>query len=284
MMVTTITDDKVSKTTTSTTTVELIDCAITFPDQGSGAYTAVRDISLTAEAGKFTSVVGPTGSGKSTILNMSAGLLSPTQGTVLAKGRELKGLNKEAGYLFQQDALLPWRTALDNVALALNYRGISSAEAKKEATEWLARVGLKGFEKRFPAQLSGGPRRRVSMAQMWITNPSLILMDEPFSALDVQTRLVMEGELLNLWSANRAATLFVTHDLDEAVALSDEIIVLSAGPASNIVGRFEVPLERPRDLLEIKRDPVFQRIYSEVWDCLKEEVMKTYHLTEGEAE
>ncbi|UQN14904.1 ABC transporter ATP-binding protein [Gulosibacter sp. ACHW.36C] len=273
-----------SKTTASTTTVELIDCAITFPDQGSGTYTAVRDISLTAEAGKFTSVVGPTGSGKSTILNMSAGLLNPTQGTVLVKGRELKGLNKEAGYLFQQDALLPWRTALDNVALALNYRGISSAEAKKEATEWLARVGLKGFEKRFPAQLSGGQRRRVSMAQMWITNPSLILMDEPFSALDVQTRLVMEGELLNLWSANRAATLFVTHDLDEAVALSDEIIVLSAGPASNIVGRFEVPLERPRDLLEIKRDPVFQRIYSEVWDCLKEEVMKTYHLTEGEAE
>lgn len=283
-MVTTITDDQVSKTTASTTTVELIDCAITFPDQGSGTYTAVRDISLTAEAGKFTSVVGPTGSGKSTILNMSAGLLNPTQGTVLVKGRELKGLNKEAGYLFQQDALLPWRTALDNVALALNYRGISSAEAKKEATEWLARVGLKGFEKRFPAQLSGGQRRRVSMAQMWITNPSLILMDEPFSALDVQTRLVMEGELLNLWSANRAATLFVTHDLDEAVALSDEIIVLSAGPASNIVGRFEVPLERPRDLLEIKRDPVFQRIYSEVWDCLKEEVMKTYHLTEGEAE
>lgn len=264
-------------------TVELADCSITFPDQGSGAYTAVRGISITAEAGRFTSVVGPTGCGKSTILNMSAGLLTPTQGRVLVEGKPLQGINDAAGYLFQQDALLPWRSAIDNVALALDYRGVPRSESRKQAAEWLARVGLKGFEKRYPAQLSGGQRRRVSMAQMWITNPSLILMDEPFSALDVQTRLVMEGELLNLWSASRAATLFITHDLDEAVALSDEIIVLSAGPASTVVGRFEVPLERPRDLLEIKRDPVFQRIYGEVWDCLKEEVMKTYHLNDEEA-
>ncbi len=258
--------------------MELAECAITFPDQGSGAYTAVRDISLTAQPGRFTSVVGPTGCGKSTILNMSAGLLTPTEGTVTAQGHALKGLNSDAGYLFQQDALLPWRTAIDNVALALDYRGERAAESRKVAADWLQRVGLKGFEGRYPAQLSGGQRRRVAMAQMWITNPSLILMDEPFSALDVQTRLVMEGELLNIWGASGAATLFVTHDLDEAVSLSDEIIVLSAGPASTIVGRFEVPIARPRDLLEIKRDPVFQRIYSEVWDCLKEEVMKTYQL------
>ncbi|WP_075201361.1 ABC transporter ATP-binding protein [Leucobacter japonicus] len=263
-------------------TVELADCTITFPDQGSGAYTAVRNVSIAAEPGKFTSVVGPTGCGKSTILNMSAGLLTPSTGTVYAQGEPLRGLNRDAGYLFQQDALLPWRSAIDNVALALDYRGVSKSESRKEAAEWLERVGLKGFEKRYPAQLSGGQRRRVAMAQMWITNPGLILMDEPFSALDVQTRLVMEGELLNLWGASGAATLFVTHDLDEAVALSDEIIVLSAGPASTIVGRFEVPLERPRDLLEIKRDPVFQRIYSEVWDCLKEEVMKTYQLNQPE--
>lgn len=262
--------------------MELADCTITFPDQGSGAYTAVRNVSIAAEPGKFTSVVGPTGCGKSTILNMSAGLLTPSAGTVYAQGEPLRGLNRDAGYLFQQDALLPWRSAIDNVALALDYRGVSKSESRKEAAEWLERVGLKGFEKRYPAQLSGGQRRRVAMAQMWITNPGLILMDEPFSALDVQTRLVMEGELLNLWGASGAATLFVTHDLDEAVALSDEIIVLSAGPASTIVGRFEVPLERPRDLLEIKRDPVFQRIYSEVWDCLKEEVMKTYQLNQPE--
>lgn len=264
--------------TSSDEAVRLENCTITFPDNGSGAYTAVKNISLTAKPGTFTSVVGPTGCGKSTILNMSAGLLRPTTGQVIVHGKELEKLNRNAGYLFQQDALLPWRTAVDNVSLALNYRGEGSTESKSLAMEWLARVGLKGYEFRYPAQLSGGQRRRVSLAQMWITNPDLILMDEPFSALDAQTRLVMEGELLDLWSANEAATLFVTHDLDEAVSLSDEIIVLSAGPASTIVGRFDVPLVRPRNLLDIKQDPVFQKIYDDVWNCLKEQVMKTYDL------
>lgn len=258
--------------------VELHDCTITFPDKGSGSYTAVRNIDIQAEPGKFTSVVGPTGCGKSTILNMAAGLLRPTSGEVWANGSKLDRLNKNAGYLFQQDALLPWRTAVDNVALALDYQGKPSKESRALAQEWLARVGLAGFENRFPAQLSGGQRRRVSMAQMWITNPGLILMDEPFSALDVQTRLVMEGELLTLWAASGAGTLFVTHDLDEAVALSDEIVVLSAGPASTVAGVFNVPIERPRNLLEIKQSAVYQEIYREVWSCLKQEVMKTYDL------
>lgn len=257
---------------------ELSDCTITFPGAGSGTYTAVSGINIRAAAGRFTSVVGPTGCGKSTILNMAAGLLRPTSGEVRASGEPLRGLNKQAGYLFQQDALLPWRTALDNVALALDYQGVPRSRSRQEAKEWLDRVGLAGFEDRFPAQLSGGQRRRVAMAQMWITSPDLILMDEPFSALDVQTRIVMEGELLSLWAASGAGTLFVTHDLDEAVSLSDQIVVLTAGPASTIAGVFDVPIERPRDLLEVKQSQVFRDVYEEVWSCLKSEVMKTYHL------
>ncbi|MEU1980871.1 ABC transporter ATP-binding protein [Nocardia sp. NPDC019395] len=256
----------------------LDDCTVTFPDTGSGAYTAVRNISLSVQRGKLISVVGPTGSGKSTILNMVAGLLRPSAGAVYVNGSRLQGLNRSAGYLFQQDTLLPWRKAVDNVALSLDYRRGDKAESRKQAREWLKKVGLAGFEERYPAQLSGGQRRRIAMAQMWITEPDLILMDEPFSSLDAQTRLIMQQEILQLWQSSGAGALFITHDLDEAVSLSDEIFVLSSGPASTLAGRFDVPLERPRDLLDIKRLPEYQEIYDEVWSCLKQEVLNTYGL------
>lgn len=256
----------------------LDDCTVTFPDTGSGAYTAVRNISLAVQRGKLISVVGPTGSGKSTILNMVAGLLEPSSGAVYVNGSPLRGLNKTAGYLFQQDTLLPWRKAVDNVALALDYRRENKREAREQARLWLKKVGLEGFEDRYPAQLSGGQRRRIAMAQMWITNPDLILMDEPFSSLDAQTRLIMQQEVLQVWQNSGAGALFITHDLDEAVSLSDEIFVLSAGPASTLAGRFDVPIERPRNLLDIKRLPEYQQIYDEVWSCLKKEVLNTYGL------
>ncbi|SNT29390.1 ABC transporter ATP-binding protein [Rhodococcoides kyotonense] len=258
---------------------QLVDCSVVFPDTGSGAYTAVRDINLSIQRGKLVTVVGPTGSGKSTILNMVAGLLQPASGMVFSNGTTLNGLNTSAGYLFQRDTLLPWRKAVDNVALSLDYRGANRRESRELARDWLRKVGLAGFEDRYPSQLSGGQRRRVSLAQMWITDPDLILMDEPFSSLDAQTRLIMQQEVLRVWQTSGAGALFITHDLDEAVALSDEIYVLSAGPASTFAGRFDVPIERPRDLLDIKQSPEYQQIYEEVWSCLKKEVLHTYSST-----
>ncbi|MBX6367211.1 MAG: ABC transporter ATP-binding protein, partial [Rhodospirillales bacterium] len=182
----------------------------------SGAVHTVADsISLDIEEGTFVAIVGPSGCGKSTLLNCAAGLLFPPEGSVRVFGETLRGTNRHATYLFQQDALLPWRSVLDNVTLGLTFRGASRAEAQAEARKWIARVGLAGFEDRFPHQLSGGMRKRVAIAQTWIVNPRILLMDEPFGALDVQTRQNMENELLALWQETRKTVLFVTHDLEE---------------------------------------------------------------------
>ncbi len=186
-------------------------------------YTAVKDTSLSVAAGEFVSVVGPTGCGKSTLLNVAAGLLAPSAGSVRIDGATLSGINERAGYMFQADALMPWRSALANVRAGLEFHGAAKAEATSRAREWLTRVGLAGFEDRFPHQLSGGMRKRVALAQMLILDPQLLLMDEPFAALDVQTRQLMENELLDLWHANRKSVLFITHDLEEAISLSDRV-------------------------------------------------------------
>jgi NitT/TauT family transport system ATP-binding protein len=178
--------------------------------------------------------------------------------------------------MFQQDALLPWKTVRDNVTLGLRMRGVAAKEAAEKATEWLRRVGLEGFANRYPYQLSGGMRKRTAIAQTWIVDPDLLLMDEPFSALDVQTRQLMENELLQLWQGSDKAVLFVTHDLDEAIALSDEVVLLGAGPAGRVAGRYEIDLDRPRDLMDIRSRPEFTRIHQEIWSKLKDEVMKTY--------
>ena len=239
-----------------------------------GAYTAIRNIDLEAGAGAFVSVAGPSGCGKSTLLNVAAGLIEPTDGSVAIFGEKLSGLNRRASYMFQQDALLPWKTALENIALGLTFR--SAPDAEKQAREWVARIGLTGFENAYPSQLSGGMRKRVAMAQSWIVNPDILLMDEPFSALDVHTRLRMETELLALWTASPKTVLFVTHDLEEAIALSDEVVVLSAGPASHIVNRYAVDLPRPRDLIDIRTEPRFTELYRRIWSQLKEEVLTSY--------
>ena len=246
---------------------------------GGGAYTAVANASLEVAAGEFVSVVGPTGCGKSTLLNIAAGLLAPSSGTVEVFGQKLvasEGVNRRAGYMFQADALMPWRTGIGNVIAGLEFRGVPEDEAQAQGEAWLRRVGLAGFGDRYPHQMSGGMRKRLALAQTLILSPDILLMDEPFSALDVQTRQLMENELLALWAEDRKSVLFITHDLEEAIALSDRVVVLSAGPATRPIGDFRVDLARPRDVSEIRMTPDFARLHREIWAAMKEEVLKAY--------
>ncbi len=256
--------------------LELNDVTCTFvsKDAPGQRYTAVQGVSLTVAAGEFVSVVGPTGCGKSTLLNMAAGLLQPSAGSVRVHGQALAGLNQRAGYMFQSESLMPWRTALSNVMAGLEFRGETNARALAE--EWLKRVGLGGFGDRYPHQLSGGMRKRTSLAQTLALDPDIILMDEPFSALDIQTRQLMENEVLALWQAKKKAVLFITHDLDEAIAMSDRVVVLSAGPASRPMGEFHVDLARPRDVAEVRTTPRFIELHQAIWAVLREEVLKGY--------
>ena len=237
---------------------------------------AVKDVNLTVGAGEFVSVVGPTGCGKSTLLNVSAGLLEPSSGTVKVFGEPLVGMNRHAGYMFQAESLMPWRTALDNVIVGLEFRGVARNEAVARGQDWLQRVGLGSHGHRYPHQMSGGMRKRAALAQTLIMDPKIILMDEPFSALDIQTRQLMENELLDIWSADRKSVLFITHDLEEAISLSDRVIVLSAGPGTHPIGEFAIDLPRPRDVSEVRLTPEFVRLHDEIWHTMKEEVLKGY--------
>jgi NitT/TauT family transport system ATP-binding protein len=261
--------------------VDLSGLSIAFTLGDRSTYQAVNGIDLSVRAGEFVAVVGPTGCGKSTLLNAAAGLLQPAAGTVRIFGTPFAWLNRRAGYLFQQDALMPWKTALDNVAVALEPAGIGRSEAQARARAWLGRVGLAGFADRYPHMLSGGQRKRVALAQMLIRDPEILLMDEPFGPLDAQTRQIMGNLLLDLWAADRKAVLFVTHDLEEAIALADRVIVMSAGPAARLVGDYPVALERPRDIAEIRLDPAFHAIHKSIWASLRVEVQRAY--AQGEA-
>ncbi len=241
-----------------------------------GAYTAVADTTLHVADGEFLSVVGPTGCGKSTLLNLAAGLLAPTDGTVLVQGVALRGINRRAGYLFQSDSLMPWRSARDNVAAGPEFAGQPRDQARAAAEAWLDRVGLRGHGAKYPHQMSGGMRKRAQLAQTLVLDPPILLMDEPFSALDVQTRLMMENELLALWQANRKSVLFITHDLEEAISLSDRVVVLSAGPATRPIAEFAIDLPRPRDVAEIRMTPAFQHLQERIWAVLRDEVLRAY--------
>jgi NitT/TauT family transport system ATP-binding protein len=253
-----------------------VTCAFASREKSGERYTAVRDTTLAVGSGEFVSVVGPTGCGKSTLLNVAAGLLQPSSGKVRVQGAPLSGINRRAGYMFQAESLMPWRDARDNVLAGLQFAGVPEVEARRRADEWLARVGLSGFEKRYPHELSGGMRKRVALAQMLILDPEIMLMDEPFSALDVQTRQLMENELLELWSADRKSVMFITHDLEEAIALSDRVVVLSAGPATRPIGEFIIDLPRPRDVNEIRMTPRFVELHTDIWHVMKDEVLKGY--------
>ncbi|MEP7105496.1 MAG: ABC transporter ATP-binding protein [Chloroflexota bacterium] len=241
-----------------------------------GAFTAIEGISFTVPPGQFVSLVGPTGCGKSSVLNLVAGLIGPSDGLVTTSGRPVTGVNGDCAYMFQGDALLPWKSALANVALGPILRRASRRDAASLAREWLTRVGLRGFEDRYPHQLSGGQRRRVSMAQALINRLPILLMDEPFSALDAQTRVLMEQELLALWQEQGATVLFVTHDLEEAIALADRVVLFTAGPNAGLKGEYTVGLPRPRSVAEARFTPGFNEIYERVWSDLRSEVMASY--------
>ena len=254
-----------------------------------GAYVAVGATTFHVEQGEFVSVVGPTGCGKSTLLNLAAGLRAPNSGVVRVDGVPLAGLNRRAGYLFQGDSLMPWRTARDNVAAGPEFAGLARPSARAAAEAWLGRVGLAGHGAKYPHQMSGGMRKRAQLAQTLVMDPPILLMDEPFSALDVQTRLMMENELLRLWDSGsavareqsaaasaRKSVLFITHDLEEAISLSDRVIVLSAGPGTRPIAEFPITLPRPRDVAEIRLTPAFQHVQEEIWSVLRNEVLRAY--------
>ena len=256
--------------------VELDDATVAFRLADARVYTAVEQARLSVAHGEFVAIVGPTGCGKSTLLNVAAGLLKPAAGAVRIFGEPLTGLNRQAGYLFQADALFPWKTAIDNVAIGLEIAGVSRTDGHDAAQKWLTSVGLGAFAGRYPHMLSGGQRKRVALAQVLIRNPKILLMDEPFGPLDAQTRQIMGNLLLELWTADRKAVLFVTHDLEEAIALADRVVIMSAGPGSRIIGDWRVPLARPRDIFEIRLEKEFHDLHREIWSVLKDEVMKGY--------
>jgi NitT/TauT family transport system ATP-binding protein len=255
--------------------IELSNVSQRFVTPDGRSLTALRDFDMTVRQGEFCAVVGPTGCGKSTTLSLIAGLARPSSGAVRIKGRPVAGIDPGVGFVFQQDAVFPWRNVIDNVAAGPLFRGEGKRQAVDRAGEWVRRVGLAGFEKHYPHQLSGGMRKRVALAQTFINRPDILLMDEPFSALDVQTRILMQDELLQLWSAASASVVFVTHDLEEAIALADRVFVLTAGPAT-VKAVYDIDLPRPRVTAEIRYQPRFIEISQVIWNDLRDEVLISY--------
>lgn len=245
---------------------------------------ALININIDVKEGEFLSIVGPSGCGKSTLLNIIAGLLRPTTGEISLDGQLLTGINTKIGYITQKDNLLPWRTTRENIEIGLELRSVSRSERKSQAIELIDRVGLAGFEDHFPNELSGGMRKRASLARTLIYNPDVLLMDEPFSAVDAQTRLILENQLLELWSGTGNTIIFVTHDLEEAISLSDRVIVFSARPGT-AKAVDSIPLARPRDTIKIRFNEDFIKIYERIWKDLEEEVGKAEELkTKAELE
>jgi len=245
--------------------------SLRFIDAAGNATLALRDLSLSVARGEFVAIVGPTGCGKSTTLNLITGLLRPTVGEVRVMGRPVEKIDPRIGFVFQADAVFPWRNVLDNVAAGPLFRGQGKAEARELARQWIARVGLDKFERHYPHQLSGGMRRRVALAQTFINQPEILLMDEPFSALDMQTRTLMQDELLQLWSGTGGSVVFVTHDLEEAIALADRVFVLSARPAT-LKRVYDINLPRPRVMAQVRYEPHFIELSKAIWGDLREEV------------
>ena len=259
--------------------IELRDISKSFTTPRGGRYQALRNLSLTVEQGEFCAVVGPTGCGKSTTLTLVSGLERPTTGEVFVDGQPVRGIGRDIAFMFQTDAIFPWKTVIDNVLAGPKFRGAPMAQARADAHGWLRRVGLAGFEDRYPHQLSGGMRKRVALAQSLINSPRILLMDEPFSALDVQTRAIMSNELLGLWDLTKPAVIFVTHDLEEAIALADKVVVLTAGPAATVKATFPIDLPRPRVVQEIRFDTHFVDLYRNIWEALRSEVDAAYAQT-----
>jgi NitT/TauT family transport system ATP-binding protein len=256
----------------TTSAIDFDDVSLRFISQDGNATVALRNFSMSVARGEFVAIVGPTGCGKSTTLNMITGLLKPTVGSVRVMGQPVTGVDPRIGFVFQADAVFPWRSVEDNVAAGPIFRGKPKKEAMELAQQWIHRVGLSKFGKHYPHQLSGGMRKRVALAQTFINDPEILLMDEPFSALDMQTRTLMQDELLQLWSNNGGSVVFVTHDLEEAIALADRVFVLSARPAT-LKRVYEIDLPRPRVMAQVRYDAQFIELSKHIWDDLREEVV-----------
>ena len=240
-------------------------------------YNALGGVTFTAGEHEFISIVGPSGCGKSTLLTLISGLTKATGGSILVDGKPVSGVRQDVGFVFQRDAMLPWRTMIQNVALPLRFRGVSRADARAAAADVLGRFGLGSLEDRYPHQVSGGQRKRAAIAATLIYEPALLLMDEPFASLDVQTRDMIETDVLKEWrDVERQTVIFVTHDLEEAIALSDRVIVMSSGPGGSVIADYPVDLARPRDLWDIRTTPEFREIHGVLWKHLREEVFKTF--------
>ncbi len=261
--------------------IELRGVTKRFITPSGSVFTAIRDVDLVIEPGEFCAIVGPTGCGKSTTLSLVSGLDRPSAGTVRVGEQVVDGIAGGMSFMFQSDALLPWKTVLGNVELGPTFRGLPKARARELARDWLRRVGLAGFEDHHPHQLSGGMRKRVAMAAALINEPQILLMDEPFGALDVQTKAIMQTELLGLWEQLRPSVLFITHDLDEAVALADRVVVMTSAPGS-VKAIYDVDLPRPRGAVQdLRYEPRFLEIQHQIWESLREEVERAYARTAG---
>jgi NitT/TauT family transport system ATP-binding protein len=257
---------------TDTPAIQFRDVSLRFISADGNATVALRNFSMSVARGEFVAIVGPTGCGKSTTLNMVTGLLRPTVGEVRVMGQPVQGIDPRIGFVFQADAVFPWRSVIENVAAGPMFRGKSKKEAQEMAAEWIHRVGLGKFGGHYPHQLSGGMRKRVALAQTFINSPEILLMDEPFSALDMQTRTLMQDELLKLWSGTGGSVVFVTHDLEEAIALADRVFVLSARPGT-LKRVYDIDLPRPRITSQVRYEPQFIELSKHIWDDLRQEVV-----------
>lgn len=247
--------------------VEFVDASKVYTTRSKGrtdGHLAVSGVDLTIKQGEFVCFVGPSGCGKTTVLNMIAGAILPTAGSVALAGKPVRGLQAGVGYVTQEDSLLPWRTLMRNVTLGLDLAKVPKAEAHERATEFIAKAGLTGFEEHYPFQLSGGMQKRVGLIRTLVTSPDVILMDEPFGAVDAQTRLYLQHELLRLWEDLSSTIVFVTHDLVEAITLADRIVCFDRNPG-RVKEIVNVDLERPRNVFRIHESPGYSEIYDHVW-------------------
>ncbi|TAK35940.1 MAG: ABC transporter ATP-binding protein [Chloroflexota bacterium] len=250
--------------------IEVRDVGKSFPLEGKEVK-VLSGIDLDVTAGEFVALIGPSGCGKTTLLNLVAGLVQPTTGQIRYEGHEVRGINTHVGYVTQKDTLLPWRTVEGNIAVALDVQRVPAAEKRQRVQAFVKKVGLSGFERHLPHQISGGMRSRVAIARTLIYNPTTIIMDEPFAALDALLRLRLQTELLDIWSEFKTTILYVTHDLSEAIALADRVLVFTQRPARiKLDQRVELP--RPRDISKVHTTHEFGELYDLLWRALREEV------------
>ncbi|HEY4202767.1 MAG TPA: ABC transporter ATP-binding protein [Devosiaceae bacterium] len=251
--------------------VELKSTSKAFVSRDNKVVVAMEDVSLQARVGEFVAIVGPSGCGKSTILNLLANIITPTSGEVLVRGKPAAQAASDIGYVFQQDTVLPWRKLTQNIELGLLLRRVPAADRRKRVAELVKMTGLSGFEDSYPGELSGGMRKRAALAMALAYDPSLILMDEPFGALDAQTRIGLHEELMALSQGTNKTILFVTHDITEAITLADRVVVMTARPA-RVKSEYVIDIARPRNISEVRFDPKFEELYKNIWDDLRPEV------------